>query len=203
MSSKIEQRIDDIYSFVESCKMQHLSTTKVVIPKNELYDLLDDLQRDIPEELGRCRKMLKQRDAILDDAESKAADILSDAQEQYKALVEEHAIMQEAYQQAEITVQKANEEAERIIANARSQAEEIGSGALFYTGDLLSQAENVIADALESTRKNTSKLENTLQEYLDVIQQNKAELMPQDEVKEEAAYSEEQYAEEWEEEREE
>ena len=32
--SRIEQKIEDIYAFVESCKMQHLSTTKVVVPKN-------------------------------------------------------------------------------------------------------------------------------------------------------------------------
>lgn len=31
--SRIEQKIEDIYAFVESCKMQHLSTTKVVVPK--------------------------------------------------------------------------------------------------------------------------------------------------------------------------
>ena len=48
-SSRIEQEIDDIFEFVESCRMQRLSSTKVVVPKDELYDLLDDLRRDVPE----------------------------------------------------------------------------------------------------------------------------------------------------------
>ena len=36
--SRIEQKIEDIYGFVESCKMQSFSTTKVIVPKNDLYD---------------------------------------------------------------------------------------------------------------------------------------------------------------------
>ena len=167
-SSRIEQEIDDIFEFVESCRMQRLSSTKVVVPKDELYDLLDDLRRE---------KILRQREEILDNAEQKAAAILSDAQEQYKALVEEHAIMQEAYQQAEITVREANEQAEQIVANARAQATEIGNGAIYYTRDLLEMSEKTLAAALETTSSNARALESALQGYLDVISQNKAELV--------------------------
>ena len=175
--SRIEQKIEDIYGFVESCKMQSFSSTKVIVPKNDLYDLLDDLRRDAPEEIKRYRKMLSQRDAILEDAEKKAADILADAQEQYSALVEEHNIMQEAYQQAEITVANANEEAERIIANARKQADEMGSGAIYDTTDMMDMAEKVIAKAYESTLNNSKALETALSGYLEIIRKNKAELL--------------------------
>lgn len=175
--SRIEQKIEDIYGFVESCKMQSFSSTKVIVPKNDLYDLLDDLRRDAPEEIKRYRKMLSQRDAILEDAEKKAADILADAQEQYSALVEEHNIMQEAYQQAEITVANANEEAERIIANARKQADEMGSGAIYYTTDMMDMAEKVIAKAYESILNNSKALETALSGYLEIIRKNKAELL--------------------------
>lgn len=174
--SRIEQKIEDIYAFVESCKMQHLSTTKVVVPKNELYDLLDDLRRDVPEEIKRYQKILNQRDAILEDAETKASAILVDAQEQYKALVEEHSIMQQAYQQAEATVEQANAEAQAIIDAARRQADEIGSGAIYYTTDKLEMAEKVIATAYESTVNNSRALEMALRGHLEIIRKNKAEL---------------------------
>lgn len=176
--SKLEQRIEDIYGFVESCKMQSFSTTKVVVPKNDLYDLLDDLRRDLPQEIKRYNKMLNQRDAILEDAERKRADILADAKAQYSALVEEHSIMKEAYQQAEATVRQANAEAEAIIADARKQADEIGAGAIYYTADMLNMAEKVIARAYESTVNNSRALETALRGHLDIIAKNKAELMP-------------------------
>ena len=175
--SRIEQKIEDIYAFVESCKMQHLSTTKVVVPKNELYDLLDDLRRDVPEEIRRYQKILSQRDAILEDAEAKANEILVDAREQYRGMVEEHSIMQQAYQQAEQMVQQAADKADAIVANALKQAEEIGSGAIYYTTDMLDMAEKVIASAYEGSASNANALEAALRNYLETIRQNKAELL--------------------------
>lgn len=175
--SRIEQKIEDIYGFVESCKMQSFSTTKVVVPKNDLYDLLDDLRRDVPDEIKRYRKMLNQRDAILEDARRKASEILADAKEQYNALIEEHSIMQQAYQQAEETVRRANEEADVIVANAKRQADEIGNGAIYYTTDMLNLAEKVIARAYESTVNNSKALETALSGHLQIIHQNLAELV--------------------------
>ena len=175
--SRIEQKIEDIYAFVESCKMQHLSTTKVVVPKNELYDLLDDLRRDVPEEIRRYQKILSQRDAILEDAEAKANEILVDAREQYRGMVEGHSIMQQAYQQAEQMVQQAADKADAIVANALKQAEEIGSGAMYYTTDMLDMAEKVIASAYEGAASNANALEAALRNYLETIRQNKAELL--------------------------
>lgn len=175
--SRIEQKIEDIYSFVESCKMQRLSATRVIVPKDELYDLLDDLRRDIPAEIKRYRKILNQRDAILDDANTKAQAMLADAKEQYKALVEEHNIMQQAYQQAEKTVNEANQRAQEILDDARKQAEEIGSGAIYYTSDLLTMAEKTIQAAYTNTLNNSKALEKSLKEYLDTVRNNKAELV--------------------------
>ncbi|MCD7825373.1 MAG: ATPase [Clostridiaceae bacterium] len=176
MDSKIEQGIEDIYGFIESCKMQSFSTTKVIVPKNDLYDLLDDLRRDVPTELKRFRKILNQRDAILEDAEKKAAEILAEARKQYSVLVEEHNIMQEAYQQAEATVQQANAQAEEIVENARKQANEIANGALYYTADMLDMAEKALSNAYDSTVNNAKALEVALGGHLEIIRQNRAEL---------------------------
>lgn len=175
--SRIEQKIEDIYAFVESCKMQRLSATRVIVPKDELYDLLDDLRRDIPTEIKRYRKILNQRDQILDDANTKAQAMLADAKEQYKALVEEHNIMQQAYQQAEKTVNEANARAQAIIDDARKQAEEIGNGAIYYTSDLLTMAEKTIQAAYTNTLNISKVLEKSLSDYLETVRKNKAELV--------------------------
>lgn len=176
MNSRIEQKIGDIYEFIESCKPQVLSSTNVVVSKNDLYDLLDDLRRDVPDEIKRYQKILNQRDEILEDAETKASALLVEAQEQYKAMVEEHSIMQQAYQQAEDTIAQANAEADRIIEAARRQADEICNGAIYYTTDMLEMAEKTIARAYESTMNNSRALETALSGHLDIIRRNKAEL---------------------------
>jgi len=55
MSTKrIEQLIEDIYEFVESCKPTGFKSNKVAVPKDELYDLLDELRLKVPDEIKRC-----------------------------------------------------------------------------------------------------------------------------------------------------
>ena len=79
-ASRIEQLIEDIYEFVESCRMQPLSSTKVIVPKDELYDLLDELRLRTPDEIKRYQKIIANRDAIIADAEEKAEGILRQTQ---------------------------------------------------------------------------------------------------------------------------
>ena len=95
-ASRIEQLIEDIYEFVESCRMQPLSSTKVIVPKDELYDLLDELRLRTPDEIKRYRKIIANRDAIIADAESKSEQILASTRDKSKELVNEHEIMQQA-----------------------------------------------------------------------------------------------------------
>ena len=85
--------------------------------------------------------------------------------------------MQQAYQQAEKTVNEANQRAQEILNDARKQAEEIGSGAIYYTSDLLTMAEKTIQAAYTNTINNSKVLEKSLKEYLETVRTNKAELV--------------------------
>ena len=85
--------------------------------------------------------------------------------------------MQQAYQQAEKTVNEANQRAQEILNDARKQAQEIGSGAIYYTSDLLTMAEKAIQAAYTNTINNSKVLEKSLKEYLDTVRTNKAELV--------------------------
>ena len=44
MGASIEKTIDEIYEFVESCKTSGWGGTKVSVPKDELYELLQELK---------------------------------------------------------------------------------------------------------------------------------------------------------------
>ena len=175
-NSKIMQTIEDIYAFIENCKMQPLSATKVVVPKDELYDLLDELRSKTPEEVKRYRKMIANRTQIIANAEEQAAEILADAKEQYSAMVEEHAIVQEAYRQAAEKREEAERQAEAIIRSANENAQQIYIGAISYTDELLSQAEMICNRAYESARQNTDILLAGLKASLEEIRTNRGQL---------------------------
>ncbi|WP_312102240.1 ATPase [Lachnoclostridium sp.] len=175
--SRIEQLIEDIYEFVESCKMQPLSQTKVIVPKDQLYDLLDELRLRTPDEIKRYQKIIANRDAIIADAEQKALTIQAEAKEKAKNLINENEIMQQAYYQANEMVSSASAQAESILKSANDDAEQIREGALAYTNEILSDVEKILSNAYESTRQKSETLVSSLKTSLDIVINNKRELV--------------------------
>ena len=100
MSSRIEQIIEEIEEYVESCKYQPLSTTKIVVNKEELEELLRELRLKTPDEIKRYQKIISNKDAILADAQNKADAIIAEAQAKAREMVEQSEVMQSAYAQA-------------------------------------------------------------------------------------------------------
>ena len=64
-SKRIEQSIEDIYEYIEGCKPKGFSGTQVIVVKEEIYDLLDEMKLKIPDEINRCNKLLERRDEII------------------------------------------------------------------------------------------------------------------------------------------
>ena len=71
MESRIEQLIGDLEEYIESCKPKFMSSTEIIVNKDEIDDRLHDLRRKIPEEITWHRKIINNRDAILADAQTR------------------------------------------------------------------------------------------------------------------------------------
>ena len=118
MSSRIEQIIEEIEEYIDSCKFQPLSTTKIIVNKDQMDELLRELRMKTPDEIKRYQKIIANKDAILADARAKAESMLEEAQIHTNELVSEHEIMQQAYAQANDIVTSATEQAQEILDNA-------------------------------------------------------------------------------------
>ena len=112
MSSRMEQIIEEIEEYIDSCKFQPLSSTKILVNKEELEELLTELRMKTPEEIKRYQKIISNKEAILADAQAKADAIIAQAQVQTTELVNEHQIMQQAYAQANEVVMIATKQAQ-------------------------------------------------------------------------------------------
>ncbi|MBQ9120090.1 MAG: ATPase [Lachnospiraceae bacterium] len=178
-SGRIEQVIDDIYEFIESCKMQPLSQTKIIVPKDEMYDLLDELKLRMPDEIKRYQKIIANRDALIADAEEKAEVIKAQAREHANQLVSENEISRQAYEQANAMIQEATARAEAILREANEEAEQLRYGALSYTNEILGEAERVLSSAYEATKLRSEELVGILKENLEVVLSNRSELNEQ------------------------
>lgn len=176
MSSRIEQIIEEIEEYIDSCKFQPLSTTKIIVNKDQMDELLRELRMKTPDEIKRYQKIIANKDAILADAQSKAENMLEEAHIQTTELVSEHEIMQQAYAQANEIVMAASEQAQQILDNATSDANDIRIGAMQYTDDIMANAENILAQMLDSYTTKYDSLVNSLRECYDVVRTNRAEL---------------------------
>ena len=110
MSSRIEQIIEEIEEYVDSCKFQPLSSTKIVVNKEELEELLRELRMKTPDEIKRYQKIISNKDAILADAQSKADAIIADAKTQAQQMVTESEVMQQAYAQSNELLENTNQD---------------------------------------------------------------------------------------------
>ena len=176
MSSRIEQIIEEIEEYIDSCKFQPLSTTKIIVNKDQIDELLRELRMKTPDEIKRYQKIIANKDAILADAQAKADSMLQEAQIQTSELVSEHEIMQQAYAQANEIVTAATEQAQQILDNATNDANDIRIGAMQYTDDLLANAESIIGHTLDSYPTTYDGLVTSLQECYDMVRNNRSEL---------------------------
>lgn len=181
MSSRIEQIISDIEDYIADCKFQPLSSTKIVVNKEEIEELIAELRAKTPEEIKRYQKIISNKEAILADARAKADQIIAQAQFQTTELISEHQIMQQAYAQANEIVSIATNQAQEILNNATNEANSIRMGAMMYTEEKLRGLEELLSNSLDTSRARYENLINSLQGYLDIVSANRAELVPQEE----------------------
>ena len=177
--SRIEQAIDEIYNYVEDCKPSKLYPSKVVVDREQLYDLLDELRLRAPEEIKRYQKIITNRDGILNEAQQRAEDMLSQAQQQTAQILDQSEIVQTAYQRAEDIMRQANEEAQRLVDAAQNESEQMRKAALVYTNDLLSEAQLHIEESLKEIDNKSRMLTSALKNSIQVMRSNKEELMSQ------------------------
>ncbi|MGN9018549.1 hypothetical protein ACTNBM_06090 [Lachnospiraceae bacterium HCP1S3_C3] len=180
--SKIEQIITEIEEYIDNCRFQPLSNTKIVVNKEEIEELLAELRLKTPDEIKKYQRIIANKDAILRDAKSKADAMLSKAQEQTSELVSEHEIMQQAYAQANDIVQQATEQAQQILDSATADANAIRTGAVQYTDDVLANLQNIITHSMENINIKYDNLMKSLSTSLDVVNANRQELNAQDEA---------------------
>ena len=186
MSSRIEQIIEEIEEYVESCKYQALSTTKIIVNKEEIEELLRELRLKTPDEIKRYQKIISNKDAILADAQAKADAVIAETKTQVQDMVKESEVMQQAYAQANEIVNSANQQAQAIIDSATADANNLRLSAISYTDEMMANLEQLIHGTMENANARYNELAQTynafaqsLQSAADVVSENRSELAPQ------------------------
>ncbi len=196
-SKRIEESIQAVKEYIEGCKPAgglFAQRGTISVPKEDLLELLDEMELKIPDEVKRCKQLYAERDRILAKAKDDAAKMIEDAKLKADAMVHDSEIMRQAYLQANEFISRANQQAEETVANANYEAESIRNGALDYADAMLAQIEGILQSAYSETKSRNEELLDVLYQNLDIVTANRKELLADNaapEEEEEAAQPEE------------
>ena len=176
MSSRIEQLIDEIEEYIEGCKPKFMSSTEIIVNKDEIDELLRELRMKTPDEIKRYQKIISNQDAILQEARSQADAMVAEATAQTNELVNEHEIMQKAYAEANRVVEDAQAQAQAIIDEAVNEANGIRQASINYTDDMLNSLQTIITHSMEGAQSRFDAFISSMQSSYDIVSSNRGEL---------------------------
>lgn len=135
------ERIEDI---IEEASKFPLSN-KVMIDKDEILEVINEIRLKMPDEINRASWVAKERQRILNEAQSEADELIEKVKEQQKYLVEENEITRQAQKYAN-----------QLVEEAERKANEMKIGAYNYSDEILSKLQekiNEINGIIEQNRE--------------------------------------------------
>ena len=175
-NSKIENSIQELEAFLESCKNVPLSTSKIVVNKEELEYFIEDIKKNIPEEVERYRKVISNKEAIEKEAQERANELIQEATDKTYQLLSENEIMLQARQKADEIVNMAVKQAQEIYDDAVMQGNAYKASAQQYLNDMLVNLHDMIYSCVDQTTRNANKFLDSLKDVGSTVTDNLNEL---------------------------
>lgn len=148
MDMDIMEVIDMMEEAIEKASSVPL-TGKVMVDKEELLDLIQEVRLLYPDELKEAKWVKEERQRILTEAETRAETIQKNAEETQAQLINEHEITKCAYEQA-------NE----LVNEAQQKSIEIKTDTDQYVDDVLNDVEHRLDLLLRKVREDRGYFAN-------------------------------------------
>jgi F0F1-type ATP synthase membrane subunit b/b' len=146
----ITTRLTQLDEMVREAKAMPLSSS-VLVNRDEVLDLIVEMQESLPAEIEQARWIVKDRDDLLSKARAEAEGIVEQARAEQLTMA----------RQQEVVV-RAGEEAERLLDEAAEQARSMRREAEEYVDGKLAQFEVALRRTLEDSQASVRALAKTL-----------------------------------------
>jgi vacuolar-type H+-ATPase subunit H len=137
-------KLDDIIHNARSVPL----TDSVMIDREEIYDILDQMRSTIPEEIKQARWIVKERQEMLSEAKQEAERVLAEAQDRADKLASETEV-----------VRLAEKNAQQVMEDAREREREIRLGAEDYADEVLGNLEMNLDKFIAAVRRGRERLQ--------------------------------------------
>ncbi|MDO8848317.1 MAG: ATPase [Coriobacteriia bacterium] len=139
--------IDRIEELIDSGRNVPFSGSKVIDPE-KVYELIDEIRAQFPDELKQARWIVKERQEMLEEAEKEANRVLEEAKSRAESIASEQEIVKLAEQQ------RAD-----ILDDARAREREIRLGAEDYADEMLANLEVNLGKLLTAVQRGRDRLQ--------------------------------------------
>ena len=143
-------RLEQLSQLIHEAKSMPLSSS-VLVNKDEVLEMLQQMQEDLPDEIKQARWIVKDREDLLAKARNDADQILEKARSEQLRMASREEV-----------VRRAKEESERLLAEAEREARETRLEAEDYVDSKLAQFEIVLNKIQDSMRRSAAALNKTV-----------------------------------------
>ncbi len=146
----IENLLDELEDILEASWRLPLSGGKAVVESNEIKRILEDIRLKLPKEIIQARKIVDERNKILDNAQSEIDTMMKISEEKIKNMVSKSEI-----------VKSAQNSASNIISEATQKAKEIRTSTNEYVNNMMKKLDDSVTANLAEIRKARQLLQSS------------------------------------------
>lgn len=142
----VQPKLDELIALVENARSMPMSAS-CVVNRADVVARLEELKNLLPEEFQHARRVLGDRESVIEEGRREAERVLAKAREERGSLVADTEVAREAYG-----------EAERILTEARHEAQRIREEADDYVDQKLANFEVVLTKTLGAIGRGRDKM---------------------------------------------
>ena len=139
--------IDELSVLIEDSKPVFGKNALRQVDAQSAFEILDEIRDTFPSEFAQARQVIRERQALLDEAEAQATRLIEDARSQAITIASEQEIVRISQQQADA-----------ILAEARELERQTRAGAEDYADEVFNHVEQGLDTALNSIRRVRDRL---------------------------------------------
>jgi vacuolar-type H+-ATPase subunit H len=149
MTNDAESLLTMLRNLIEDSFTLPLGSDKCVLDKDRAIGLIDEIAKNLPEELRKAASIVSQRNEMLQKAKNEAESILKSAEERQRRLVSEQEVL--------IT---ARRKAQELETQTKNKTRDLRLATNDYVEDLLKRTEEAVNTALNEVRKSRLEFRN-------------------------------------------
>jgi cell division septum initiation protein DivIVA len=145
--------VDRIEELIDSGRSLPMTSSRMV-DAEKVYELIDEIRAQFPDELKQARWIVKERQEMLEEAEKEANRVLEEAQNRAGSMASEEEVVKLAEQQAAA-----------ILDDARTKEREIRLGAEDYADEMLANLEVNLGKLLTAVQRGRDRLQGKVSQH--------------------------------------